>query len=58
MLTREKLVNVVIFLEKAPHGSAGEARAWAQTLEAVHGEIEALDAAQLRAQFAPKPEAK
>ena len=43
-LSREKLVNVVCFMERAPHGNGGEARAWAQTLEAVHQEIEAIDA--------------
>lgn len=48
-LPREKLVNVVVFMERAPHGQGGEARAWAQTLEAVHAEIEAIDAAALAA---------
>lgn len=42
MLSREKLVNIILFMEQAPHGTGGHARAWAQTLEAVHQEIDAL----------------
>lgn len=49
MLTRAQLVNVAIFMERAPHGEGGDARAWAQTYEAVWGEIEALDVAAKKA---------
>lgn len=44
-LSREKLVNVLLFMEQAPHGGGLQARAWAQTYEAVQLEVEALDEA-------------
>lgn len=55
-LSREQLVNIVIFIERAPHGEGGIARAWAQTLEAVHGEIEQIDAAVANAKKAEAAE--
>lgn len=46
MLTRPQLVNVLLFLEAAPHGTGLQARAWAQTYEAVQLEVEKLAAAE------------
>lgn len=47
MLDRPKLVNLVVFLERAAEGgaikSANDALAFAETLQAVHMEIVRLD---------------
>lgn len=45
MLNREKLVNAVVFLERASKtlNGAQETRAFAQTYEAVMREIEKID---------------
>jgi hypothetical protein len=43
MLSREKLVNILVFMERVPC-TGKEAFGWAQTYEAVQGEIFALDA--------------
>ncbi len=42
MLTRDKLVNIALFMERADC-KGKEALAWAQTYEAVHQEIARID---------------
>lgn len=47
MLDRSKLVNLIVFLERAAEGgaikSAGDAHAFVETLQAVHNEIQKID---------------
>ena len=50
MLTKDKLVNIICFMERAT-ATGKEALAWAQTYESVLAEIGQLDAAEKQRVF-------